>query len=161
MREHNPRKQPAEADLDLGRHEQPRPGCNAPGRRRDPADDRRDGGAGSEQQAERVGVHLDQLRGLLGRGQGRREGPNAVGDTATFLAVDLDPGVPARDLHGFLASVDAKNLPTMVDAKFGLLAKYNVSALSSVIVIDPAGKVTYRAINPSAGAITAAIAQST
>lgn len=85
----------------------------------------------------------------------------AVGDTATFLAVDLDPGVPARDLHGFLASVDAKNLPTMVDAKFGLLAKYNVSALSSVIVIDPAGKVTYRAINPSAGAITAAIAQST
>ena len=83
----------------------------------------------------------------------------AAGDKATFLAVDLDPGVPASDLHSFLAYVDAKNLPTTVDAKFALMAKYQVNALSSVIVIDPAGKVTYRAVDPSAHAITAAIGE--
>ena len=83
-----------------------------------------------------------------------------IGDKATFLAVDLDPGVPAQDLNDFLGSVHAKTLPTMIDAKFALSAKYKVSALSSVIVIDPAGKVTYRAVNPTASAITTAVAQS-
>lgn len=85
---------------------------------------------------------------------------NSVGDKATFLAVDLDPGVPAQDLNSLLAYVHAKSLPTMIDAKFALSAKYKVSALSSVIVIDPAGKVTYRAVNPTASAITTAVAQS-
>ena len=82
---------------------------------------------------------------------------NAVGDKATFLAVDLDPGVPARDLHSFLDYVHAKELPTMLDAKFALLAKYKVSALSSVIVIDPANKVTFRAVNPSSDTIISAV----
>ncbi|WP_265443908.1 TlpA family protein disulfide reductase [Flexivirga meconopsidis] len=82
------------------------------------------------------------------------------GDKATFLAVDLDPGVAPRDLSGFLSSVNAKNLPSVVDEKAALTGKYQVSALSSVIVINPAGKVTYRAVNPTANAITAAVAHS-
>lgn len=86
---------------------------------------------------------------------------HTVGDKAEFLAVDLDPGVPATDLTSFLDYVDAKGLPTMIDAKATLLAKYNVSALSSVIVIDSAGKVTYRAINPSSNAIVAAVSGAT
>ncbi len=83
-----------------------------------------------------------------------------IGDKASFLGVDLDPGVPAQDLNDFLGSVNAKNLPTVIDAKFALLGKYKVSALSSVLVIDPGGKVTFRAVNPTANAITAAVAQS-
>lgn len=82
---------------------------------------------------------------------------NAIGDKATFLAVDLDPGVPAQDLTSFLDYVHAKGLPTMIDAKAALLAKYKVSALSSVIVIDPANKVTFRAVNPSSDAIIGAV----
>src|SRR5439155_14179008 len=42
---------------------------------------------------------------------------HTVGDGATFLAVDLDPGVPVSTLNSFLDYVDAKDLPTMVDAK--------------------------------------------
>lgn len=83
-----------------------------------------------------------------------------IGDKASFLGVDLDPGVPAQDLNDFLGSVNAKNLPTVIDEKAALTAKYQVTALSSVLVVDPAGKVTYRAVNPSASAITAAVAQS-
>lgn len=86
---------------------------------------------------------------------------HTVGNRAEFLAVDLDPGVPATDLTSFLDYVHAKGLPTMIDAKAALLAKYNVSALSSVIVIDSAGKVTYRAINPSATAIVTAVSGAT
>lgn len=81
----------------------------------------------------------------------------AVGDRATFLAVDLDPGVPVQALTSFLDYVHANDLPAMVDARAALLARYRVSALSSVIVIDPAGAVTYRAINPSSAAIVAAV----
>lgn len=82
---------------------------------------------------------------------------HTVGDKANFLAVDLDPGVPTQDLKSFLAYVHAKNLPTMIDQKAALLAKYQVSALSSVLVINPAGKVTYRAVNPTPAAITGAV----
>lgn len=84
----------------------------------------------------------------------------SVGDKASFLGVDLDPGVPPQDLRSFLAAADAQNLPTVIDAKAALTAKYQVTALSSVLVVDPAGKVTYRAVNPTANAITAAVAQS-
>lgn len=86
---------------------------------------------------------------------------HAVGDKAAFLAVDLDPGVPATDLTSFLDYVDAKRLPTMIDAKAALLAKYNVTALSTVIIIDSAGKVTYRAINPGSNAIVTAVSGAT
>lgn len=83
-----------------------------------------------------------------------------IGDKASFLGVDLDPGVPVQDLNGFLGSVNARNLPTVIDAKAALADKYQVTALSTVLVVDPAGEVTYRAVSPPAGAITAAVAQS-
>ena len=86
---------------------------------------------------------------------------HTLGSTATVLAVDLDPGAPASEVNAFLDYVGAKGLPVVVDdTHFDLSRKYAVTALSSVIVIDPAGKVTYRAVNPSADAITAAVAQS-
>ncbi|MGI8868554.1 MAG: hypothetical protein ACR2F6_06820 [Mycobacteriales bacterium] len=49
----------------------------------------------------------------------------------------------------------------MIDAKAALLAKYNVTALSTVIIIDSAGKVTYRAINPGSNAIVTAVSGAT
>jgi hypothetical protein len=78
-------------------------------------------------------------------------------DRATFLAVDLDPAVTASHVRDFLDSVGAKGLPVTLNSDGTLLHKYHVTVLSSVLIIDPAGKVVYRAVNPSAKAITKAL----
>ena len=78
-------------------------------------------------------------------------------DRATFLAVDLDPAVSASNVRDFLDSVGAKGLPVTINSDGTLLHKYRVTVLSSVLIIDPAGKVVYRAVNPSANAITRAL----
>lgn len=80
-----------------------------------------------------------------------------AGNKATFLAVALDPGVPHQYVKGFLSYDDANNLPVTIDTKGTLTTKYQVSTLSSVLIVNPAGKVTYRAVNPSPAAITAAL----
>jgi hypothetical protein len=76
---------------------------------------------------------------------------------ATFLAVDLDPAVSASHVRDFLDSVGAKGLPVTLNSDGTLLRKYHVTVLSSVLIIDSAGKVVYRAVNPSANAITRAL----
>jgi hypothetical protein len=78
-------------------------------------------------------------------------------DRATFLAVDLDPDLPAAHLTEFLNSVGARGLPATINSDGTLLHKYHVTALSSVLIINPAGKVVYRAVNPTAKAITRAL----
>jgi len=81
-----------------------------------------------------------------------------LGNRATVIGVDMDPGVPPQTITSFLDYVGAKNLPVVIDdAKFTLTKTYGVAALSSVLVVNPAGKVTFRKINPSAAAIAAAV----
>lgn len=82
---------------------------------------------------------------------------HTLGEKATFLAVDLDPGIPRQALTGFLDYVHAADLPVAIDTKFSLSKRYAVAALSTVLVINPAGKVSFRQVNPSPGAITAAV----
>jgi hypothetical protein len=81
----------------------------------------------------------------------------SVPGRATFLAVDLDLFVSASNVRDFLDSVGAKGLPATINSDGMLLRKYRVTVLSSVLIIDPAGKVVYRAVNPSANAITTAL----
>lgn len=81
-----------------------------------------------------------------------------VGDRAEFLAVDLDPGLPKQELRSFLATVGADDLPAVIDSKGELLARYQITALSTVVVVDPEGSVTYRAVDPGADEIAAAVA---
>jgi hypothetical protein len=76
---------------------------------------------------------------------------------ATFLAVDLDPDLPAAHLRDFLNSVGARGLPATINSDGTLIHKYHVTALSSVLIINPAGKVVYRAVNPTAHAIIRAL----
>lgn len=84
----------------------------------------------------------------------------AAGDNAEFLAVDMDPNESARDITGFLSSVDGAALPAAIDTGAALTQRFEVSALSTLIVLDPSGTVTYRATDPSAQAITTALGQS-
>ena len=44
-----------------------------------------------------------------------------------------------------------------MDQKAVLSGKYQVTALSTVLVIDPAGHVTFRAVNPSPAKIVSAV----
>jgi len=78
-------------------------------------------------------------------------------DRATFLAVDLDPDLPPAHLTEFLNSVGARGLPATINSDGTLLHKYHVTALSSVLIINSAGKVVYRAVNPTANAIIRAL----
>lgn len=77
--------------------------------------------------------------------------------TARFLGVDMDVGAYAQTVRGFLQSVGAAHLPTVVDNKEVLASIYHVLALSTVLIIDSAGRVTFRAINPTRAKLQAAI----
>jgi hypothetical protein len=76
---------------------------------------------------------------------------------ARFLGVDMDRGASGKAVADFLHSVGADNLPTVVDQKAVLSGTYQVTALSTVLVIDSAGHVTFRAVNPSQAKILAAV----
>jgi hypothetical protein len=76
---------------------------------------------------------------------------------ARFLGVDMDRGVSGQTVTDFLQSVGAAGLPTVLDQKGALSGTYQVTALSTVLVIDSAGKVKFRAINPSPPKILAAV----
>ncbi|AVV45428.1 redoxin domain-containing protein [Streptomyces sp. SID9913] len=81
----------------------------------------------------------------------------AFGDKATFLAVDMDPSESKTTIMQFLDYIKAPGLATTVDKGAALSLRYQVSALSTLIVVDPQGKVTYRATDPSADQIQAAL----
>ena len=74
-----------------------------------------------------------------------------------FLAVDMDPKESPQDIAAFLEQIDGQNLPAATDQGATLSRTYQVSALTTVIVVDPAGKVTYRGHAPSSDQITAAL----
>jgi thiol-disulfide isomerase/thioredoxin len=76
---------------------------------------------------------------------------------ARFLGVDMDRGTSGQAVADFLHSVGADGLPTVVDEKAVLSGTYQVTALSTVLVIDSAGQVRFRAVNPSQAKILAAV----
>ncbi|MDI3313373.1 MAG: TlpA disulfide reductase family protein [Mycobacterium sp.] len=81
------------------------------------------------------------------------------GGKAAFLAVDMDPSDPPQKATDFLGQVGAPTLPAVIDKGAVLTGRFQVTALSTLIVVDPAGKVTYRATGPSADQITTALRQ--
>lgn len=80
-----------------------------------------------------------------------------VGARADFLAVDVAPSEPASSIRQFLDYVHAPDLPVTVDTHARLIRHYKVAALSTLVVVDPSGKVTYRATDPTATQIRAAL----
>lgn len=76
------------------------------------------------------------------------------GAKAQFLAVDLDPGESKQTIQAFMDYVKAGQLPVVVDTGAALSQRYGVAALSTLIVIDAGGKVTFRATDPDAKTIT-------
>ncbi|MEU9426258.1 redoxin domain-containing protein [Streptomyces sp. NPDC048342] len=81
----------------------------------------------------------------------------ALNGRANVLAVDMDPAESPQTIRQFLDYIKAPELPAAVDKGAALSQKYKVAALSSLIVVDPAGKVTYRATDPAADQIQTAL----
>jgi hypothetical protein len=79
------------------------------------------------------------------------------GTRAHFLAVDMDPGESKDTINAFMDYVHAEQVPTVIDTGATLTQRYHIAALSTLIVIDADGKVTYRGTDPSAQTITAAL----
>ncbi|MFI8909074.1 mercury transporter [Streptomyces albidoflavus] len=81
----------------------------------------------------------------------------ALNGKANAVAVDMDPSESPQTIRQFLTSIKAPHLPAAIDTGAALSQKYKVAALSTLIVVDPAGKVTYRATDPGADQIQTAL----
>lgn len=80
-----------------------------------------------------------------------------LGDKASFVLVDMDPGESAQTVAGFQDFTGTQALPAVIDTGATLTTRLSVASLSTLVVVDPAGKVTYRATDPSADQITTAL----
>lgn len=83
-----------------------------------------------------------------------------AGGSARFLAVDMVPGERAADVRRFLGQIGGNSLAAVVDTDGALTSRYAVSSLTTVIVIDASGRVTYRGQAPSTDQILAALGTS-
>ncbi|ERK73079.1 redoxin family protein [Leifsonia aquatica ATCC 14665] len=80
-----------------------------------------------------------------------------AGSGVQAVAVDLDPGEPVNIINGFMQ--DVGNPPLSVVRDDGtLLKRFNVDALGLTMVLDKAGRVVYRGVDPSAAQTAQAIA---
>lgn len=84
----------------------------------------------------------------------------ALSGKAGVLAVDMDPSESPQTIRQFLTYINAPQLPAAIDTTATLARRYQVAALSTLIVVDPAGKVAYRATDPGPETIQAALHQS-
>ncbi|WP_230113533.1 TlpA family protein disulfide reductase [Microbacterium oxydans] len=78
-----------------------------------------------------------------------------AGIDAQFLAVDMDPREPRETIESFMEYVDAEHVPAAIDEGAALSQRFEVVALSTLIVVDADGKVTFRATDPDADTIVA------
>lgn len=78
---------------------------------------------------------------------------------ARFLAIDLDPSGDPETINRFLARVGGQDLPAAVDREAQLTQTFDVNSLGTVVIVNPDGAVTYRAIDPAADQIVDALRQ--
>ncbi|MCA4135457.1 TlpA family protein disulfide reductase [Arthrobacter sp. M4] len=79
----------------------------------------------------------------------------ALGSSADYLLVDMDPKEPKTTVDGFRDYIKAPGLPSAIDTGAALTTRYRVTSLSTLVVVDANGNVTFRATDPSAEQIQA------
>lgn len=80
---------------------------------------------------------------------------------ANFVVVDVAAYETASDIEGFLNGYDANDLGYTIDKDGGLTADYEVTQLSTVLILDADNNVTFRAIEPTADTIRTELAKVT
>lgn len=96
--------------------------------------------------------------GVKSLGEAARASEQA-GGKADFLLVGMDPSESTGTILEFQNATNAQNLPAAIDTGAVFSRRFKVAALSTLIVLDAAGKVTYRATDPSAEQINAALGE--
>lgn len=86
-----------------------------------------------------------------GLAQAQAQDPKA----ADFAVVDVAAYETAKDIEGFLKDYDATALAFASDPDGTLIARYGVTQLSTVVIVDPDGKVVFRGVEPNAAKIRA------
>lgn len=81
------------------------------------------------------------------------------GSAASFLAVDMAPGETTADINTFLDAIGEPRLPAALDPGGTLTRTYGVTALTTVVVIDPAGQVVYQGVAPATAQIVDALSK--
>lgn len=87
------------------------------------------------------------------------EAAEKTGGSADFVLVDIDPGESAQIVSGFQDYTETTDVPAVIDTDASLSRRFQVAAQSTLIVVDPAGAVTYRAQDPSTDQIIAELAK--
>lgn len=77
---------------------------------------------------------------------------------ANYIAVDIAPYETARQIEDFLALNQASSLAYASDLNTQLITAYQINQVSTVVVLDDGGKEVFRAVEPSAEQLQAALA---
>lgn len=91
--------------------------------------------------------------------QALAQAQQATGTTASFIAVDIDPGDSQQDITDFLTANQATGLAYTHDADAALMSSYQAAQVSTVVVLDTSGNAVFRAVEPSADTIRAELAK--
>ena len=83
------------------------------------------------------------------------------GQTANFIAVDIAGYETDAAVKGFLTTNTATALAYAIDTDAQWVRSYQVSQISTVMVLDDAGKEVFRAVEPGAEKITTELAKVT
>lgn len=78
---------------------------------------------------------------------------------ARFLAIDLNPSGDPETINRFLSRVGGQDLPAAVDREARLTQTFDVNALGTVVIVNPDGTVSYRAVDPATDQIVHALRQ--
>jgi hypothetical protein len=76
---------------------------------------------------------------------------------ANYVAVDIDPRETIADVRQFLTANQADGLAYATDTGASLTRAYQLTQLSTAIVLDPQGTVVYRGVDPTPNQIRAAL----
>ena len=93
--------------------------------------------------------------------QALAQAQQAVGGKANFVAVDVAGYETAADVTSFLTNFKATTVAYAIDTHSQWIRTYQVNQLSTAVVLNSAGKETFRAVEPSTAQIKAELAKVT
>lgn len=77
---------------------------------------------------------------------------------ADYVAVDIAPQETAEEIKAFLHENDASTLAFTSDLNARLITAYQINQVSTVVVLDAAGREVFRAVEPGAEQLRTALA---
>ena len=87
---------------------------------------------------------------MCGRGRFPEQGLHGPGKLGRLPPGGRGPREPKETTNGFRDYIKAPELPAVIDTGATLTTRYKVTSMSTLVVVDAKGDVTFRATDPSA-----------